>query len=112
MMTTTETTGPVIFEPGDKVEHTKWGLGVIIHRTGTGENSKVIVLFHKEGQKTLMVKYAKLKKVGSGASIPKSGPAPKLEEVVPEPELHPETEHIQNTEHVNADEIEEEGEES
>lgn len=78
---TVESTGPITLEPGDKVEHPKWGLGAIIHRTGAGDNTKVIVLFQKEGQKTLMVKYAKLKKVGSGAPIPKSATKPTVAEI-------------------------------
>ena len=109
-MTTAETIGPVVFEPGDRVEHPKWGPGVIIYRTSSGENSKVIVLFHKEGQKNLMVKHAKLKKIGSGASIPKGGTAPEQEEIAPEPELHPEPELEHNKENVNPKEAEEEEE--
>jgi len=39
-----------------------WGTGVILHKTGFGDKAKVIVNFPEEGEKKLMLKYAKLKK--------------------------------------------------
>ena len=52
-------------EIGDQVKHAKWGVGTVLFRSGNGENAKAIVVFPEEGQKKLMLKYAKLKKVGS-----------------------------------------------
>jgi hypothetical protein len=52
-------------EIGDQVKHAKWGVGTVLFRSGMGSNAKAIVVFPEEGQKKLMLKYAKLKKVGS-----------------------------------------------
>lgn len=51
-------------EPGDKVRHPRWGLGSVIYKYGSGDKTKVIVLFEddKVGQKKLMLKYANLTK--------------------------------------------------
>jgi hypothetical protein len=52
-------------EIGDQVKHVKWGTGTVLFRSGMGDSAKAIVVFPEEGQKKLMLKYAKLKKVGS-----------------------------------------------
>lgn len=52
-------------EIGDQVKHAKWGVGTVLFRSGNGNSAKAIVVFPEEGQKKLMLKYAKLKKVGS-----------------------------------------------
>lgn len=52
-------------EIGDQVKHPKWGVGTVLFRSGNGDKSKAIVVFPEEGQKKLMLKFAKLKKVGS-----------------------------------------------
>lgn len=59
---------------GDQVRHAKWGVGTVLFKSGSGEAGKVIVVFPEEGQKKLMLKYAKLKKVGT---VPKSEVAAK-----------------------------------
>jgi DNA helicase-2/ATP-dependent DNA helicase PcrA len=51
------------FEVGDQVKHPKWGVGTILFKSGTGGNAKVIVVFPEEGQRKLLVKRARLKKV-------------------------------------------------
>jgi len=51
------------FEVGDQVKHPKWGVGTILFKSGTGANAKVVVVFPEEGQKKLLVKKARLKKV-------------------------------------------------
>ncbi len=56
------------FQIGDQVEHAKFGTGTILFRSGSGESSKVIVVFSEEGQKKLALKYAKLKKISEGKS--------------------------------------------
>ena len=53
----------VEFEVGDQVKHPKWGVGTILFKSGSGENAKVIVVFPEEGQKKLLVKKSRLKKV-------------------------------------------------
>jgi hypothetical protein len=52
-------------EIGDQVKHDKWGVGTVLFRSGTGANAKAIVVFPEEGQKKLMLRFAKLKKVGT-----------------------------------------------
>ncbi len=64
---------------GDQVKHAQWGVGTVLFRSGSGELAKAIVVFPEEGQKKLMLKYAKLKKVGSA---PKSEVAAKIKAAV------------------------------
>lgn len=52
-------------EIGDQVKHPKWGVGTVLFRSGMGNNAKAIVVFPEEGQIKLMLKYAKMKKVGT-----------------------------------------------
>ena len=49
------------YNVGMVVEHERFGKGKIISIEGASDNSKAIVLFDKEGQKQLLLKYAKLK---------------------------------------------------
>ncbi|MCX7718667.1 MAG: hypothetical protein N2111_09755 [Candidatus Sumerlaeaceae bacterium] len=52
------------FEVGDKIKHPKFGQGTIRQRWGEGDRLKVLVSFSPEwGDKKLMVKQAKIKKV-------------------------------------------------
>ena len=69
------------FEIGDQVRHPKWGVGTILYRSGSGDRAKAIVVFPEEGQKKLLLKYAKLRKLGD-TRVEKPAPVPK-----PEPEL-------------------------
>jgi hypothetical protein len=50
-------------EIGDQVKHPKFGTGTVLYKTGTGERAKAIVVFPEEGQKKLLLKYAKMKKL-------------------------------------------------
>ena len=52
------------FRVGDQVEHNLFGVGTILVLTGTGENQKVGVEFSGGLKKKLIVKYARLKKIG------------------------------------------------
>lgn len=54
---------PEEIEIGDLVRHPKWGEGTVLSKTGRGEDAKVVVVFQEAGQKKLLVKYARLKKV-------------------------------------------------
>ena len=49
------------FRPGVHVLHPVFGPGKIVQRNGSGRDSKVVVFFKKRGQKTLMLRAAKLK---------------------------------------------------
>jgi len=48
------------FQTGTKVIHPSFGRGKIVSRTGQGYDSKVVVFFKNRGQKTLMLRAAKL----------------------------------------------------
>lgn len=49
------------YQAGVTVVHPTFGPGKIIQRTGSGKDSKVVVFFKQRGQKTLMLRAAKLK---------------------------------------------------
>ncbi len=49
------------FQTGAKVLHSKFGQGKIISRNGSGSDTRVVVFFKGRGQKTLMLRAAKLK---------------------------------------------------
>lgn len=51
------------FQPGDCVRHPKFGDGQILHRTGGGDDTKLVISFTEEGEKRLLASYAKLKKI-------------------------------------------------
>ncbi len=47
---------------GDRVQHPKYGEGVVYHREGDGEDAKITVQFQRAGLKKLVEKYAQLVK--------------------------------------------------
>lgn len=49
------------FQSGTAVQHPKFGPGKILQRTGSGKDVRVVVFFKNRGQKTLMLRAAKLK---------------------------------------------------
>ncbi len=51
------------FNVGDKVEHTKWGQGVVVSIKGQGEEAEISVAFPDMGIKNLIAKYAPIKKL-------------------------------------------------
>lgn len=69
-----------IFQTGDKVKHPKFGEGTIMQRSGAGDATKLVVAFAEEGEKKLMAKYAKLKRLQPIESKEKEAPAGKTEE--------------------------------
>jgi hypothetical protein len=79
------------FEVGDQVRHSKWGVGSILFKSGSADSAKAIVVFPEEGQKKLMLKYAKLERIqdspdadddefGLAAEAPAASPAKEKEE--------------------------------
>ena len=46
---------------GQRVEHDRFGYGTILSLEGEGPNRKAVVAFEKSGQKTLLLKFAKLR---------------------------------------------------
>ncbi|HWI55081.1 MAG TPA: 3'-5' exonuclease, partial [Desulfobacteria bacterium] len=55
--------GTTDFVLGDKVVHGKWGQGVIVSVKGSGPDAQISVAFPGEGIKSLIAKYAPLKKI-------------------------------------------------
>lgn len=48
---------------GDRVRHDRFGNGTVVNVAGTGGDAKAIVRFDAGGEKTLLLKYAKLQKI-------------------------------------------------
>lgn len=58
-------TGEVIsLSADDRVIHDKFGRGVVVKKEGVDSNAKVTIRFEKAGEKTLLMKFAKLRKLG------------------------------------------------
>jgi DNA helicase-2/ATP-dependent DNA helicase PcrA len=54
----------VEYNPGDKVEHRKWGIGTVVQRQGEGEDMELTIAFAAPvGVKKLLAKFAPIKKV-------------------------------------------------
>lgn len=79
---------------GDQVKHPKWGVGTVLFRSGMGEDAKAIVVFPEEGQKKLMLAFAKLKKVGTAKGAEKAKAAPEKEPKIKYSEEDEDTEDI------------------
>lgn len=54
---------PDLYSVGDKVTHPKWGQGAVVSVKGAGGDAQISVAFPEMGIKTLVAKYAPLKKV-------------------------------------------------
>ncbi len=62
-----ETTDPYEqFQPSDCVRHPKFGEGLVLSRSGSGEDTKLVVSFAEEGEKRLLAAKANLKRVRPG----------------------------------------------
>ncbi len=46
---------------GMQVEHARFGMGKVLSMEGSGESAKAVIFFQKEGQKNLLLKFAKLR---------------------------------------------------
>jgi DNA helicase-2/ATP-dependent DNA helicase PcrA len=55
--------GETDFQPGERVLHPRWGEGVVTTARGRGPQAEVTVDFPDAGQRTLVVGYARLKRV-------------------------------------------------
>lgn len=58
-----ETLGTQLINIGDKVEHSKFGVGVVVKTEGSGDELKLSIAFPGQGVKVLMQKYAPIKMV-------------------------------------------------
>jgi hypothetical protein len=67
---------------GDQVKHAKWGVGTVLFKSGAGDATKVIVVFPEEGQKKLMLKQAKMKKVGTAPKAEVAAKAKQLQKQI------------------------------
>ncbi len=54
---------PHELEEGDRVEHKRFGRGVIAQLQGSGLSAKVVVDFHAAGRKKLVLEYARLRRI-------------------------------------------------
>ncbi len=98
---------PEEIEIGDLVRHPKWGEGTVLSKTGKGEETKVVVVFPEAGQKKLLVKYARLRKVEL-----KKVEEDEISEEEFEPEIEEEEEELEEEEEEEEEEeLEEEEEE-
>lgn len=52
------------FEPGCWVEHEKFGKGTVLQVEKVGDDTKLTIKFHNEGERKILLKYAKLKNLG------------------------------------------------
>lgn len=61
---------------GDKVRHPKFGQGTVLSKSGEGDSFKVVVKFPTDvGEKKLVAKYAKLKKIDDRPTLaPEAAP--------------------------------------
>lgn len=50
-------------QPGDRIEHTRFGVGEVIKVEGSGENCKATVVFRNSGTKQLLLKFARYNKL-------------------------------------------------
>jgi DNA helicase-2/ATP-dependent DNA helicase PcrA len=61
MLYTTESGETARLRTGTKVEHSRFGIGVIVEIESEGDEKKARIDFQESGRKTLLLKYAKLK---------------------------------------------------
>jgi DNA helicase-2/ATP-dependent DNA helicase PcrA len=54
---------PALYSEGDRVEHERFGEGIIIAIEGQPPNTTALVDFTKDGKKKLLLRFAKLKKI-------------------------------------------------
>ena len=52
---------PTLMKPGQRIEHERFGIGVIISISGEAQSKKAVVEFEQSGTKTLMLKFARMR---------------------------------------------------
>ena len=62
--TTTTSSSAADLHEGAKIEHQRFGVGVVLKVEGSGENTKATVEFVNSGTKQLLLKFAKFKVIG------------------------------------------------
>jgi DNA helicase-2/ATP-dependent DNA helicase PcrA len=58
-----DTSGSLHYSVGDRVEHERFGCGTVLSLEGTGNSAKAVVDFQGVGSKTLLLSFARLKKL-------------------------------------------------
>lgn len=58
-----DTSGSLHYSVGDRVEHERFGCGTVLSLEGTGNSAKAVVDFQGVGCKTLLLSFARLKKL-------------------------------------------------
>ena len=58
-----DTSGSLHYSVGDRVEHERFGCGIVLSLEGTGNSAKAVVDFQGVGCKTLLLSFARLKKL-------------------------------------------------
>jgi DNA helicase-2/ATP-dependent DNA helicase PcrA len=48
-------------QPGSRIEHERFGQGSVVKIEGDGENAKAVIRFDNVGEKTLLLKFARIK---------------------------------------------------
>jgi DNA helicase-2/ATP-dependent DNA helicase PcrA len=56
-------TGAAGLQKGQRVRHAKYGEGTILVREGSGEDTKLTVMFNRHGMKKLVERFANLQKI-------------------------------------------------
>lgn len=60
----TERNAGVGVQPGQFIEHERFGLGEVVKMEGTGENAKATIHFKNAGEKQLLLRFARFKVIG------------------------------------------------
>lgn len=55
---------PVSVQPGQQIEHERFGLGEVLKVEGSGDNAKATIRFKNAGEKQLLLRFARFKVIG------------------------------------------------
>lgn len=59
---------PTAVQPGQQIEHERFGLGEVLKVEGNGDNAKATIRFKNAGEKQLLLRFARFKVVDEGRS--------------------------------------------
>lgn len=59
---------PTAVQPGQQIEHERFGLGEVLKVEGNGDNAKATIRFKNAGEKQLLLRFARFKVVDKGRS--------------------------------------------
>lgn len=55
---------PAVIQPGQQIEHERFGLGEVLKVDGSGDNAKATIRFKNAGEKQLLLRFARFKVIG------------------------------------------------